>query len=315
MNAAHARGDDVDDHAERVPYIALCQAGRAAFSAAMAAEVTHRQLRVLVAVVNLTVLWSRLEDEISPDQLAEEAAIPGNADTRNRAIRRDLKRLVGLGIVTYTPGRGKGHVSLVGLPVLVTQKGAATDPLLDDTKGGRSGIAKGGRLGSQKGADPRTAPLSVNNPRTTTRGERVHATPSDPPKRSPPTTTATKPPGPATMARRPWQPVQLQPPVIDDWERARGYPECRKMAQRVLDEASRRAEHPLTPTDRRKLAGWLFEMLQAGHHPDQLATAAADSPCQTPAAVQLELNRKTRPSSVGGRNFAGAAARMMARAP
>lgn len=83
------------------------------------ADVTPRQIRVWVAVVDLVANFSRLEDSVSVARIAATAGVTGNNEHRvGQRVSGDLRRLAELGIITYRAGGSAGRRrSLVGLPV------------------------------------------------------------------------------------------------------------------------------------------------------------------------------------------------------
>jgi hypothetical protein len=94
----------------QVPFELAAQAGRESFLRARRAGCTLEEHVVLEAVVSLTALESKLTVEVAVAVVAERASVhPKNAS-------RALGRLRDLGVVDYVPGRGRGHISRVGLP-------------------------------------------------------------------------------------------------------------------------------------------------------------------------------------------------------
>lgn len=110
-------------------------AGRLAQSRAAAAGLRSVELRVFGAVVSLTVMWTKLVDEVYIVQVAELAGIGGSEKNMRREAGRALGRLAELGIITYAPAAGRGQRSRIGLPSLVVQKGGSEHNLSND-KGG-----------------------------------------------------------------------------------------------------------------------------------------------------------------------------------
>jgi hypothetical protein len=135
-------------------------AQRSATTRAIAAGVTGRQLRVLLAVFAFTTTYSRLTDRVSLDQLGEVAGFTRDdagrlTESSRRNLRRDLSDLRELECVTYEPGGadGRGHASRIGVPEAreqlsieypqdLSEGGSAPTPL--DQKGGFRGARKGG---------------------------------------------------------------------------------------------------------------------------------------------------------------------------
>ena len=108
-----------------------------------------------------------------------------------------------------------------------------------------------------------------------------------------------------TRRRDRWAPKAEQlcalpgPSPCDEWDQARGHPECRRIGELILDAASERAELPLAAFERKRLREAVAELVQAGHAPEALATAIADAPTRTPAAITLQLRRVTGPRRIG----------------
>lgn len=156
--------------ADRVPFLQAHDAGRVAIDKAVHAEVTPRQLRVLLAVLHVTVLWSQLSDRQSLAQLARLAGI-GGTDTRKveKRVADDLRHLASLGIVTYLPGGGRHRMSVIGIPP--TEKGPDTGAGNDEEKGPDTG-PKGAPAPGQKGPPPRGRTQGVPQGTHNSRGGR-----------------------------------------------------------------------------------------------------------------------------------------------
>jgi hypothetical protein len=107
---------------DRVGFIHANAAARRSIDIATSANVGATDLRVLLAVISFTALWSRLSDHRSHSQIAEKAGLARSDDpkrqhsTGNRQVSRSLKRLADLGAITYRPAQGRGHLSEIGLP-------------------------------------------------------------------------------------------------------------------------------------------------------------------------------------------------------
>lgn len=98
-------------------------------------------------------------------------------------------------------------------------------------------------------------------------------------------------------------------PFAAQLDEARGRPSHRAAAGQVLDDASRRAEHPLTPTERRRLKPLVAEWLDADYQPNQLAAAIATAAVRTGPGVEFEMRRQrtTTPARTTNRDNAAAA--------
>lgn len=83
------------------------------------ADVTPRQIRVWIAVVDLVANYSRLEDNLSIARIAATAGITGKNEHRvGQRVSADLQRLAELEIIKYLPGGQDGRRrSVVGLLV------------------------------------------------------------------------------------------------------------------------------------------------------------------------------------------------------
>lgn len=93
-------------------------------------DLGETDLRVLLAVHSLTCNWSRLSDRQSLSQIAKAAGLDAIDDPNlsgedrrkkqhanvERRVSRSLRRLAAVGAITYTPARGRGHLSEIGIP-------------------------------------------------------------------------------------------------------------------------------------------------------------------------------------------------------
>jgi DNA-binding transcriptional ArsR family regulator len=66
--------------------------------------------RLLDAVFAYTTTYSKLTDHVSVTQLAEAAGLS------ERQVRRSLRRLREVGVIEHVPGRGRGRLTVVGVP-------------------------------------------------------------------------------------------------------------------------------------------------------------------------------------------------------
>jgi hypothetical protein len=214
LSAAVAARSDVAAPARREEWVVVvCRAGRAATEAALAEPLRAVELRVAFAVVKLTVMWSKLEECIALADLGTEAGIGGSEEYRSKEVGRAVRRLAQLGIVTYTPGDGRGHVSRIGLPrapdpgaELVTQGGTPPPPPSNDKKGGGICTQRGDQMDPKGGGGgvPANEYYRENNPPPTPPepgGEA--AAPDRQPPRHEPGAAAAKP----VRRRRPPDPV------------------------------------------------------------------------------------------------------------
>lgn len=115
MSGARVPGTSANGRVEppsikRVPYTEAGRAARQAFERARQRRCTLRQHVVVEAVVCETATYSRLTAHVRLARLADKTLIDVDA------VADELKILRGHGIVIYEPGRGRGQVSLVGLP-------------------------------------------------------------------------------------------------------------------------------------------------------------------------------------------------------
>ena len=147
----------------------------------MAAGLTGRQLRVLLAVFSFTTSWSKLTDHVALDQLGPVAGFTTDdedrlTDSARRHLRRDLQALASSDVVVYEPGggRGRGSPSLIGVREPAEQL-SITYPQADQEgglrraphteEGGPNSDRKGGsgetERGAQEGPPPEKYPEKV----------------------------------------------------------------------------------------------------------------------------------------------------------
>lgn len=103
----------------RDPYRHAGAAGRQAMAAARQAGLGSNGWQVLSVVVELTVLWSRLEDAVTIREItaARYGVEPARvARHQTNRVRETLKELAGLGLVIYVPPGRPGGEATVGLP-------------------------------------------------------------------------------------------------------------------------------------------------------------------------------------------------------
>lgn len=180
-----------DDRA-RVPYKLALEAGRASIGAARqrAAELEPRDWSVLLVVVELTALWSRIEDRVALVEIARLAAWPLPPDDLPpaerarkrrlvaRRVAQSLRRLEAVGALTYEPGRAgrpdddgvsARHFGTVGVPVLGTEVGPQSQEMgTPAARNGHPGRARNGTRGSpptevppKERTEPPGAPLEA----------------------------------------------------------------------------------------------------------------------------------------------------------
>ena len=120
----------------RDSYEDVGRALRSALERAAEAELPRAAHRTLEAVVALVASYSRLEDNVTVEKIAEVAQL------HPKTVEAHLRQLRDLGIVVYAGGRGRGKSSRVGLPA-AAEKGAPRDSLF--TKNGVPASKKGSR--------------------------------------------------------------------------------------------------------------------------------------------------------------------------
>lgn len=116
----------------RDAYPEACAAARAAIDRALESGCVNRPMRVFLAVLKLTVFWSKRTERVYVAQIAAEARIPGDVDERH--TRRELAKLHKLGVIRWEPGRGRGKASWLSL-----EKGAINRPLMAPLSGAKTG--------------------------------------------------------------------------------------------------------------------------------------------------------------------------------
>jgi DNA-binding transcriptional ArsR family regulator len=95
----------------RVPYRRAGAAQRAAsLRANKAPGLRLADRRVLDAVFAFTTTYSKLADKVSVAQLVEATSLS------DRQVRRSLTRLREADVITHVPGRGRGRLTVVGVP-------------------------------------------------------------------------------------------------------------------------------------------------------------------------------------------------------
>ena len=115
----------------RDPYRHAGAAGRQAMAAARRAGLGSNGWQVLSVVVELTVLWSRLSDDVTIREItaARYGVEPARvARHQTNRVRETLKELAGLGLVVYVPPGRPGGEATVGLPAVHPTDGARAHP-------------------------------------------------------------------------------------------------------------------------------------------------------------------------------------------
>jgi hypothetical protein len=106
------------DSTARDEYAECCIAARRAIDAAVV-EYSRFELRVLLAALSLTALYSRLEDRVALVQVA--SIVYGIPTDSVRGFQRDrtataLRELAKHGVITYKAGTGRHAMAELGLP-------------------------------------------------------------------------------------------------------------------------------------------------------------------------------------------------------
>lgn len=138
----------------------VCQAGREALRKAGEADLPRDERRMFDTILSLTWGWNRLTDDVSLPQLGQLNGMGGSAEYRQKEASRLVRALAGRGLVTYSPGNGRGKLSQIGLPVVIREapKGGTDDaetttpfsPPAND-KGGENATEAGTPFGARKG--------------------------------------------------------------------------------------------------------------------------------------------------------------------
>lgn len=132
----------------RESYTDVGRAMRVAIDRAAEAEVPRACHVTLEAVFALVASYSRLEDDISIEQLARAARL------HPKTVERALHRLRDLGIVDYVGGRGRSNVSRIGLPP-VEEKGTSRGSPLRSEKGVAGDVKGDGQEHKRESLRPR----------------------------------------------------------------------------------------------------------------------------------------------------------------
>lgn len=112
---------------------------RLALERAAAARLPRSSHLTLEAIVAVVGSYSRLEDNVSVDQLARFSGL------HPKTVEKALRQLRDLGIATYRGGRGRGNVSTIGFPASVERGAARGSPFA--TERGAVSNGKGSRPG------------------------------------------------------------------------------------------------------------------------------------------------------------------------
>lgn len=161
--------DNVRRARRRDPFLEVCERGRA-FVASVAAdeELGARDLRVALAVVDLTALHSWGSDTIAARQLAAIVyGIPANdvEEWQRKKVGVSLRKLAGRGHLTLASGRGRSSAVTITLP----EMGADADP--DTTMNGSHDST---RSDIHNGAHGRSPWLDEMGPANALNGARHH---------------------------------------------------------------------------------------------------------------------------------------------
>ena len=124
---------DAERSSDRDPYAVAGAEARGAIERLLATKVPHRKTRVFLAIVYLTVTFSKVGDRVYVAQIAAVARIPGDGD-EYRHTRRAIAELKKDGVITWEPVRGRHKQSWVSLNV-----DGKTRPLLAALPGGKPG--------------------------------------------------------------------------------------------------------------------------------------------------------------------------------
>jgi hypothetical protein len=140
----------------RDSYAACGRATRQAHARMRELHLTSADWDVGSAVLDLTTAYSRLEDEIAVVDLVERSG------RSQRQVRYSLAKFNREFVFAYSPGRGRGRLSTIGVPrerewpsCEVPTKAADSLPLSPAGKGQRSD-AKSGKTQPEKGQPTRT---------------------------------------------------------------------------------------------------------------------------------------------------------------
>jgi hypothetical protein len=98
-----------DQRAKPKPiYVESQRRGRETLSRAAAADppLRPREWRVLVAIVNLTALWGKVESQEAVSQIAAEAGF-SHTEHNVRAVGRIVRDLARRRFISWKPGRGR----------------------------------------------------------------------------------------------------------------------------------------------------------------------------------------------------------------
>jgi hypothetical protein len=109
----------------RASYAQAGTAIRLAARKANRAELPPSAWKVLVALFGLIPSYSRLEDALSAERVAQEANVPLTT------TRKALRLLAKLDIINYDSQRGRGHVGLIRFPLSDRPDGSLNHGLAD----------------------------------------------------------------------------------------------------------------------------------------------------------------------------------------
>jgi hypothetical protein len=126
------------------------QATRRATLALAAGEIKPGDLLVLLRIIDLTVSYSKFADRVTRAQLAPAGMSEAAAA---KAVTRGCRRLAEAGVVFVRPGRGRGNLTIIGIPP-VGKRGHLDVPVPGVKRGHPDvpvSVEKRGRSGTEKG--------------------------------------------------------------------------------------------------------------------------------------------------------------------
>jgi hypothetical protein len=119
---------------------------RSSMARATEAKLNGTESRVHLAVLSLTGTWSRLSDYCYTEQIATLSGV------RPKTTREILGKLGRLGVIVYSPARGRHRRSLIGLP-LDAEKAPGSEALSDPPEKAPESGALSGEKAPGSGAE------------------------------------------------------------------------------------------------------------------------------------------------------------------